>query len=51
MSFVSVPLGGWRILSHALDRKLQLGAAHFDRAERKGAVLDFSFFDDLGLIG
>jgi hypothetical protein len=32
--------GGWRTLSHALDRKLKLGAAPFDRAKRKGAVLE-----------
>jgi hypothetical protein len=37
--------GGWRTLSLVFDRELPLGAALFDGAKRKGAALDFSFFD------
>jgi hypothetical protein len=36
--------GGWRTLSHAFDLKLLLGAAPFERAKRKGAVLELFFF-------
>jgi hypothetical protein len=36
---------GWRTLSHVFDWKLKLGAVPFGCAERKSAVLDFSFFD------
>jgi hypothetical protein len=37
--------GGWRILIGAFGLKLPLGAALFDSAERKSAVLDSGFFD------
>ena len=37
--------GRWRTLSDVFDLKLKLGAALFDWAKPKGAVLDLSSFD------